>query len=135
MNSTDPAIEGMNRAIAAVERKYPGWERDAIEMVRRYALENEFFRAEQVRRWAEETGLLAVNPSAWGSVMCNAASNGIIHKVAKQTSHSKGAHGKLMTLWRRGKANGAFKVDSDTATLFTEVERLKAILEKHGISY
>lgn len=97
------AERGIAESHAHAEGYDEGWTERAVERVRRFAQQEEYFLAEQVKAWAYEDGL-AVPPvdGAWGQVMRTAAERGIVHRYGRRAATSPGSHGKLMTLWRRG---------------------------------
>lgn len=100
------AEKGIRESHEHAEQANDDWTARAVEKVREFAKDNDYFLAERVKAWAYEDGL-DVPPvdGSWGQVMRNAAKLGIIHAFGRAAATSPGSHGKLMTLWRRGPGN------------------------------
>lgn len=101
---------GIRESHEHAEQVSADWTRRAVEKVGEYAHLHGEFLTEELKGWAYQSGL--EQPSvdgAWGAVMRTAAARGIVHSAGKKEARSPGAHGKLMTLWRRGFKEQAVK--------------------------
>lgn len=92
---------GMALALDKADRDQEGWSTDAMVAVRTYVAlhRGQSFLAEQLRAWAESTGIVAAaeNERAWGAVMRRAAKEGLIQKIGYAPSASSNLSPK--TLW------------------------------------
>lgn len=83
----------LKRVSRNAERTTPGWNDDALEQVRQYALDHKEFTAEAMR-----TGKTAHDGRAWGPVMKRAAKEGYIISIGAEKVASSNLSYK--TLWK-----------------------------------
>ena len=87
---------GQARALQAAQRRAPDWRDDALEAIRRFALERYLFLAEDVRKaFGEREG---VNPKAWGPIFKLAEKQGLIEAAGYAPANSSNRSPKCR--WR-----------------------------------
>lgn len=94
---------GMAVAELNAEARHPHWPQEALSWVKTYiTFHTEEFLAEDVRKFAEESGLPhPPSERAWGGVICRAARMGLIRKVGYRNTVNPLSHGTPATLWER----------------------------------
>lgn len=99
------ALEARNTAIEAAvqhaDRKHAGWSGEAYKYLLEYASVVPLFKAEDVRRFAEDKGLSAPpDPRAWGHVLQKASKAKRIERIGFGMSGNKQAHCRPTAIWR-----------------------------------
>ncbi len=93
---------GIAAAVEHAEAEAPGWSARALCYVREFCGKHAEFTGEDVRLFAEGSGL--DNPPhkrAWGGVMLTASRARLVQKIGTRHVRNPKAHRALATLWRR----------------------------------
>ncbi len=91
--------KGMAQSVAHAERDYPTWQARAVGYVRLHATVHATFLCEDARAMAEADGFAAPpSKTAWGSVMRQAAREGIV--IADGYAPANSSRRGAKSLWR-----------------------------------
>jgi hypothetical protein len=103
MNYTNARLgaeRGMNQAVDHANRVAPNWSTRAYEKLFEYAWLGNDFMTEDVRLWAEQTGLDSPPDNrSWGAVINKAVRANLIERVGY--GNSKTGHMRPMPIWRK----------------------------------
>lgn len=103
MNYTNARLgaeRGMNQAVDHANRVAPQWSTRAYDKLFEYAWLGNDFMTEDVRLWAEETGLdMPPDNRSWGAVINRAVRENLIERVGY--GNSKTGHMRPMPIWRK----------------------------------
>ena len=99
-NAREGAERGMNQSLDHANRVAPQWSERAYDKLREFCWLGNDFMTEDVRLWAEETGLDSPPDNrAWGGIVNRAVRENMIVRVGY--GNSKTGHMRPMPVWRK----------------------------------
>lgn len=99
--------QGMQRAAQNAEDTRPGWNEQALEMVKNF--NKDVFMVEDVRQWAHDEMGLPEPPHlrAWGSVITRARKLKIVEFSHHAKVSAPGSHRAIACVWRKVESKNA----------------------------
>lgn len=95
----DKRAVGHAMADLAADNAGEVWKAEAYAAFREYAIDNEMFTTEQVRKFNTDMDS-PPDERAWGSIALRAKRDGIIVAEGLMLADRKPAHGRYVTKWR-----------------------------------